>query len=161
MKRAETLAWVSLVGLLVIAAILLGGGVAYDTTPFWSGMMVALGQALVVGLAAYGLRLARQAQELEDIPMRTADGPGGGFRMSMGDDRGEPTTTSTIGVKTIDTGFQRLLVLITSLVLIGLSVVIAWVFIKSTIVWASANPDKPFPIAGSFDKPVALDELGL
>ena len=23
------------------------------------------------------------------------------------------------------------------------------------------NPDKPFPIAGSFDKPVMLDELGL
>ncbi|HUO07094.1 MAG TPA: SPFH domain-containing protein [Phycisphaerae bacterium] len=167
MRRAETLAWAALAGLLAIAAILLAGGIKYDTTPFWAGMMMALGQALVVGLAGYGLRLARQAEELEDAPVSTRGGPrdglGIGFRMSMGDDRGGETvgTSTESEVKTIDTGFQRLLVIITAIVLVSLSVVISWSLIWNTISWAGANPDKPFPIAGSFDKPVAVDELGL
>ncbi len=164
MRRAETLAWAALAGLLAIAGMLLAGGVMFDTTPFWAGMMMALAQALVVGLAGYGLRLARQAEELGDMPVsmrNTGEGLGGGFRMSMGDDRGETTTTSANSIKTIDTGFQRLLVIISSVVLVGLSLVIAWYLVKPTFDWASANPDKPFPIAGTFDKPLAINELGL
>src|SRR4051794_12936969 len=113
MRRAETLAWAALAGLLVIAGILLAGGITFDSTPMWAGMMMALGQALVVGLAGYGLRLARQAEELSDVPVslrNTGEGLGG-FRMSMGDDRGEVATPTTT-IKTIDTGFQRLLVII-------------------------------------------------
>jgi regulator of protease activity HflC (stomatin/prohibitin superfamily) len=167
MRRAETLAWAALAGLLAIAAILLAGGIKYDATPFWAGMMMALGQALVVGLAGYGLRLARQAEELDDAPVSTRGGPrerlGMGFRMSMGDDRGGETvgTSTENEIKTIDPGFQRLLVIITSIVLVSLSAVISWYLIWNTISWAGANPDKPFPIAGTFDKPLAIDELGL
>ncbi len=157
------MAWAALVGLLAIAGILLAGGIMFDTTPFWAGMMMALGQALVVGLAGYGLRLARQAEELGDMPVSIrsqGEGPGGGFRMSMGDDRGE-VSTPTDSIKTIDTGFQRLLVIISSVVLIGLSFVIAWFLLKPTFDWVGLNPDKPFPIAGTFDKPLAINELGL
>ena len=52
------------------------------------------------------------------------------------------------GVKTIDTGFQRLLVIITSVVLIGLSLVICW-FLLPTFDWAGQRLDKAFPIAGA------------
>ncbi|MGN6370199.1 MAG: SPFH domain-containing protein [Phycisphaerae bacterium] len=161
MRRAETLAWAALAGLLAIAAILLAGGILFDTTAMWAGMMMALGQALVVGLAGYGLRLARQAEELDEVPVNTRqEFVGGGFRMSMGEDRTEATTAAPT-VKTIDTGFQRLLVIITSVVLVGLGCVIGWFLLKATFDWAGMNPDKPFPIAGTFDKPVAITELGL
>ena len=148
MRRAETLAWAALVGLLAIAGILLAGGIMFDTTPFWAGMMMAHAQALVVGLAGYGLRLARQAEELGDMPVSIrsqGEGPGGGFRMSMGDDRGE-VSTPTNTIKTIDTGFQRLLVVISSVVLIGLSFVIAWFLLKTTFDWVGLwNPRQAVP----------------
>src|SRR6187551_2872301 len=99
MKRAEQLAWAALVGLLVIAAILITGGVMYKFNAFWVGAMLAGGQTLVVGLAAWGLMLARQAEELKGPAMsgpagvRTegaAPAATGGFRMSAGDDARSP-----------------------------------------------------------------------
>ncbi len=166
MKRAEFLAWVGLAGLIVIAGILLAGGLMYGMAAFWAGMMVASGQAVVVGLAGWGLMLARQRAEMVELPVeKTASG----FRMMFGEHAGERISgeagvsvgASETEVKTLDTGFQRLVTTIAAAVLIGLAGVISWFVIYGNVAWARANPDKPFPIAGAFDKPVVVDELGL
>ena len=77
MKRAEFLAWVAAVGLLVIAGVLLAGGIMYATAPFWAGMLVAIGQTMVVGLAGWGLMLARQRAEIADLPAMGSGGATG------------------------------------------------------------------------------------
>ncbi len=166
MKRAELLAWMAAVGLVIVGAILLVGGVMYGMAGFWAGMMVVFGQALVVGLAAWGLMLARQRAEIADLPAMGAGGAKTEFRMTFGD---APTAAGVAGgsaasgteLKTLDTGFQRLVVGISAVVLIGLAGAISWFVIEGNVAWARANPDKAFPIAGSFDKPVAVDELAL
>ncbi len=63
MKRAEQLAWGALVGLLLILSVLLTGAFLYNFAAFWAGAMLAGAQALVVGLAAWGLMLASAAGE--------------------------------------------------------------------------------------------------
>ena len=45
MKRAEQFAWAGLAGLLVIAILLITGGIMYQFTAFWAGAMLAGGQA--------------------------------------------------------------------------------------------------------------------
>jgi regulator of protease activity HflC (stomatin/prohibitin superfamily) len=163
MKRAEFLAWVALAGLILIAGILLAGGVMYAMASFWAGMMVAIGQAVVVGLAGWGLMLARQRAEMVDLP---AEKTASGFRMMFGEnaaaaDGGSGAGASETELKTLDTGFQRLVTTIAAAVLIGMAGVIAYFVIYGNVAWARANPDKPFPIAGAFDKPIVVDELGL
>ena len=64
MKRAEQLAWVAFGGLVSVAALLLVGAFAYRFTGFWGGALLCIGQAIAVGLTAWGMSLARQAQEL-------------------------------------------------------------------------------------------------
>ncbi len=96
MKKAERLALVGLVGLLVIVGVLLAGGVMYSMTVFWVGMMVAMGQALVVGLAMWGLKLARQREELKELTGNDGLNAGAGseFRMSSGGDSGGTGTAT-------------------------------------------------------------------
>src|SRR5689334_1433063 len=81
MKRAEQLAWGALAGLVLIMSILITGGALYHFTAFWAGAMLVGGQALVVGLAAWGLALARQAREMGEVPHHDS-----GFRMGASDD---------------------------------------------------------------------------
>src|ERR1035441_1248542 len=103
MKRSETLAWSSLAALLAIAIVLLVGGIKYNSTVFWAGMCLTLAQSLVVGLAAWGLRLASQRAELEEttiVPSTT------GFRMSFGEESGAiapPSREPPAEAKTLDT----------------------------------------------------------
>src|SRR4051812_42545807 len=116
MKRAEQLAWGALAGLVVLLTILITGGGGYHFTALWAGAMLVGGQALVVGLAAWGLMLARQARELNEIPAAATSG----FRMESSDDTavrsglgnmGEPHEVGVDGgSRTLDTGFQRLVV---------------------------------------------------
>ena len=44
MKRAEQFAWAGLAGLLVIAILLITGGITYQFTVFWAGAMLAGGR---------------------------------------------------------------------------------------------------------------------
>ena len=171
MKRAEQLAWAALVGLLVIVAILITGGVLYKFNAYWVGAMLTGGQALVVGLAAWGLMLARQAEELNGPAAGPVGGTRvdagtpasvGGFRMSAGDDSGTPSfSNETAGnTKILDTGFQRMLVGITGFLLAAMAAA-AGMLVYAAYHWANLNPDKVLPVAGTFDKPMLLDELGL
>jgi regulator of protease activity HflC (stomatin/prohibitin superfamily) len=164
MKRSEMMAWTGLVGLLAIGLVLLAGGVMYNTTTFWAGMLLAFSQAIVCGLAGWGLMLARQRAELQDLP---ETGAVEGFRMSFGNEtdaaRGErpASAQSDTEIKTLDTGFQRMLVGITAVIFLASSASIIWM-IYNTFEWARKNGDKPFPIAGALGgKPVTVDELGL
>jgi membrane protease subunit HflK len=156
------MAWVALAGLLIIGIILLVGGVQYQTTTLWAGMLLAFAQSLVVGLAAWGLSLARQRAELEEV---SAPSEGGGFRMNYGEQNAgsgvAPKALDAGGeIKTLDTGFQRMLVGLTAVVLMGVAAGIAYMM-KESFAWARAHPDQPFPIAGAFDKPKVMDELAL
>jgi membrane protease subunit HflK len=159
MKRSEMMAWTGLVGLAAIGLVLQAGGVMYNTTTFWAGMLLAFSQAIVCGVAGWGLSLAQQRAELQDLPAvsRTE-----GFRMSYGGESGTAPATAAEGseVKTLDTGFQRMVV---GLIAVGLlvSAGIVGYLIYSTFSWAKLNPDQPFPIAGTFKKPVSLDALAL
>jgi regulator of protease activity HflC (stomatin/prohibitin superfamily) len=174
LKRAENLAWAALGALVVVGAILLTGGIIYKFTGFWAGALLALAQAVAVALAAWGLMLARQAAELGEpgLTARKAAGAGAGgagegpastFRMSMGDDApaaaAKPADASD--VRTLDIGFQRLVVGLAGGLLAGLGALAAllvyWVYR-----WSSLHPDLPVPVAGTYDAPVTgLDELGL
>ncbi len=158
MKRAEMMAWGGLAGLVVVAVICFAGGLMYHTTYFWAGMIVALSQGLVVGLAGWGLSLSRQAAELADLPAMGGANGNGAFGMTFGD--APKAAKKESGVRTLETGFQRILVGLTAVVLVGLSGLIFYL-INGTFAWAKANPDKAFPVAGTFDKPAGLDELAL
>jgi hypothetical protein len=138
MKRAEMMAWGGLAGLLVVAGICFAGGLMYHTTYFWAGMIVALAQGAVVGLAGWGLMLARQAEELSDLPAMGGGNGNGAGGMTFGD--AVAAAKDERGVRTLETGFQRVLVGLTAAVLVGLSGLIFYL-IYATFAWAKANPD--------------------
>ncbi|HVX84281.1 MAG TPA: SPFH domain-containing protein [Phycisphaerae bacterium] len=155
MKRAEIAAWGATAALAAVGGILLAGGVLYRDTAYWAGMIVAFGQAVVTALAAWGLMLSRQAEELADLPPMNMGAP------AMGMTFGEPAAApAASGPRTLDTGFQRILVGLVGSVLVVLSAIIFYL-VYLTFAWAKANPDKAFPIAGPLGKPVAVNELGL
>ncbi|MCL2648138.1 MAG: SPFH domain-containing protein [Phycisphaerales bacterium] len=162
MKRSEFLAWLAFIGLLVIAAILLTGGIMYGANFFWAGTCLAVGQAFVVALAVWGLRLASQRAELEELAPPPLDTGPSAFRMSY-EESGQAISTNrhdNIETKTLDTSFQRLLVALSAITLLGLAVIVSFLVYRS-FGWHRLHPDKPFPIAGAFDKPMLLDELAL
>ena len=174
MKRAETIAWSALVGLLVIMGILIAGGAVYGFTVFWAGAMLAGGQALVVGLAAWGLMLARQARELGEEPGAATDLRTGtskermlwpssdkeAFSKPLGDVHKNDT-----GARTLDTGFQRLLVAGSGGIMTGLGAWAAWL-VYGAYRWSVQNPGQPLSVAGPYEipeggKPQWLDERAL
>ncbi|MCL2639357.1 MAG: SPFH domain-containing protein [Phycisphaerales bacterium] len=164
MKRSELLAWIALTGLLLIAGILLTGGVMYNANFFWAGACLALGQAFVVFLAAWGLRLANQRAELDETaPIDAATTST--FRMSY-DEPGQSARRENVGgggggeTKTLDTSFQRLIVALSAIALLGFASLIGYLVYRS-FNWHGFHSDQPFPIAGAFDKPMLLDELAL
>ncbi|HVS70345.1 MAG TPA: SPFH domain-containing protein [Phycisphaerae bacterium] len=156
MKRAEIVAWGATAALVAVGGILLAGGVLYRDTAYWAGMIAAFGQAVVTALAAWGLMLSRQAEELADLPPMNMGAP------AMGMTFGEAPTAApaTSAARTLDTGFQRILVGLVGSVLVILAGIIYYL-VYLTFAWAKANPDKAFPIAGPFDKPIPVNELGL
>ena len=165
MKRAEITAWSGLAALLSIAAILLAGGAMYHTNMFWAGAILVLGQALVVGLAGWGLMLSRQADELRELPPMGGEKLGAAASSMRGglgfeDEALRPQAEGATDIKTLETGFQRIIVALTAIGLLVLAAVTAYLT-DLTFAWAKANPDKPFPIAGPLGKPQTLDELAL
>jgi regulator of protease activity HflC (stomatin/prohibitin superfamily) len=163
MKRTEQLTWAAFAGLVVIFLILLSGGIVYHVTVFWVGAMLCAGQSIVLLLAAWGLKLAREYQELVEPIPGSSNQPASTFRMSAGDENIISTApiTPESEVKTLDTGFQRLLTIIAASILILLGGGAIWIII-TVYRWASTNPDLPVPVAGTFDKALyGIDELGL
>ena len=148
MKRAEFIALCALIGLLVVGAILTATGVVYGSIIFWAGCMAAFCQALVAGLAWFGLRTARQQQMQEpqepDAPV-IPEAPFGAFRMSYSDETNAnggavpatpaPRNAANLDrdarsetVRTLDVGFQRVCVVLASVAFLALSVVLLlWV----------------------------------
>ncbi len=149
-------AWAAVALLVVVAGICLMGGIFYHTTFFWAGMIAALTQGVVVGLAGWGLMLGRQAEAMGDLP--AMEQREGGMGMTFGDAVIEQKKTR--GVRTLEMGFQRVLVALTGVVLVAMAGLIFFL-VEEVFGWARANPDKAFPFAGTFDAPKTLDNLGL
>ena len=157
MKRAETVAMVAVVGLIVVGGVLMAGaiygyyGLGAGNVAFWAGSMAALGQAVIAGLAWWGIRLARQQAELGEGPGVGGQGSGlgaGGFKMSYGDDTAvvRPMGLDSGGdVKTLETGFQRVVVLLAGVVQLVLAGVILWM-VKWGFAAFAADPSKGFPV---------------
>ncbi|HEY4329227.1 MAG TPA: SPFH domain-containing protein, partial [Phycisphaerae bacterium] len=170
MKRAEQLAWGGFGGLLVITAMMITGGAMYHFTAFWAAAMLAGGQAVVVGLAAWGMSLGRQVEELSGyVPpsgagagLVTDERPISGFRMSAGDDGARTTTEPAGEARTLETGFQRLLVFSTGIVMLVLAAVTSWL-VYGAYGWLRANPGMKLAIVGKYDspKPEWMDEQSL
>jgi len=162
MRKAEQIAWGALAGLVTVAVILLTGAFLFRMTAFWAGTMLVSGEAFVVGIAAWGLMLGRQAAEMGD-----SGSEGMGFRMGGADDvaggpRGKMTVTEGAGegketeAAVLDTGFQRLVVGSAGGVLVILAVLTGWL-VYGAYAWARANPDKTMPIVGNYaDAPDAI-----
>ncbi|HVT79727.1 MAG TPA: SPFH domain-containing protein [Phycisphaerae bacterium] len=213
MKRAEQMAWGALAGLVVVFGLLVTGGFMYNFTAFWGASMLTGVQAIIVGLAAWGLMLARQAKELEELPSLPGKERGTSqFRMSAAEEdrgaaqrRGGSRTHaglatgrlvghivgghlggaigSAIGAavasntrplegaepaletKTLDTSFQRLLVGLCGVMLLGFGCLTGYL-LYSYYNWAHKNPETKFPIAGTLNnalanKPGGIDEIAL
>jgi regulator of protease activity HflC (stomatin/prohibitin superfamily) len=172
MRRAERLAWLAVGGLVTIAVILIAGAFAYRVTSFWAGAMLACGQAVVVGLGAWGLGLARQAAELREgrgtLPHgHVSDGGiaapagGSGFRMSMGEESESMRAGgAAVDAKVLDVGFQRVLVGATGVVLAGLAGLMGWA-IYVIYQWSLANPTVPVPVVGTLTSAAKNAEKGV
>lgn len=140
MKRAELQAMNATLALLAIAALLIGAGVIAELEPagknivgpnavhFWAGGLGAAALAFVAGLAWWGLRIARQQAELTDDPSLDAAVASTEFRMSYGDDAPvtPQRTANADAPRTLDTGFQRVVVGLTSAALLIVAGVIAY-----------------------------------
>ncbi len=147
MKLSEFRAKVALLATLVVAAILVAGGIYFwpsqptEVSPlfYWAGALAAVGQALICGLALWGLILSRQQKELAELPTAQAIKPTigdmGTFRMSLGDDT--PVSASSIApkktdeVKTLETGFQRMVVGLSAALLLGMAALIAYLIYRN------------------------------
>jgi regulator of protease activity HflC (stomatin/prohibitin superfamily) len=144
------------------------GALVYHVTAFWAGMMLALGQAVVMGLAAWGMGLARQAAELRAVPAvsgyragesSTAAQSGGGFRMSVVDEVTRKDETKPDQAHILDMGFQRLLVGVSGFVMMALAGVTAWV-VYGIYTWSLNNPSETIPIVGTLDNAQQLITKG-
>jgi regulator of protease activity HflC (stomatin/prohibitin superfamily) len=160
MRRAEQIAWGAVGGLVTIGVLLFVGALVYHVTAFWAGMMLVWGQAVVMGLAAWGMGLARQAAELRSMPAvsgyragesSTAAQSGGGFRMSVVDEIARKDETKPDQTHILDTGFQRLLVGVSGFVMMALAGVATWV-VYVIYSWSLKNPSGPIPIVGTLDE---------
>lgn len=147
MKRAQLLATVALVGLLIIAVILLVASLIYGGVANWAGFMLAAGQAALAGLALWGLTLSRQQAELRDFDAPASAAPEArSFRLSSGDESDAASTASkTNEVRTLETGLQRVLTALAGIAMLALAGTCV-LLIYNNYADAAAAPDKPFPI---------------
>src|SRR5262249_11478006 len=106
--------------------------------------------ALVVGLAAWGLMLARQAKELEDLPAATGDRS---FRMNA-DSAIRPPESKDSASRTLDTGFQRLLVAIAGALLLAFGILITYLLYRY-YTWSNPTPAPPLPTSATLKAALA------
>lgn len=150
------------IGLVLVAIVLLAGAGMYGSTAFWAGGLAAAGQAVLAGLAAWGLRLAREQEELTALPELTQEKGRslGGFRMSYGDEGGgaaKPTSSvgGAVEVRTLETGFQRVVVALTATGLLVVAGVISYLVYRDISVVLPGQ--KPLPTREN----VSLDNLAV
>ncbi len=157
MKKSEIIALWVMVCLAIVTAVLGLAVYKYGTICFWAGMFSAGAQTLLAGLAWWGLRLARQQASLVDEVTAAKDiapiAPLGTFHMSYSDDAARivapPQPVEPEDITSLDTGFQRVLIALVSLVLVGFSAIIVWMVRDN---WVAVIPGKPIVIS-----PVAID----
>ncbi len=160
MKRSITVAFWVLMGLLVVTAALAIATFKYGAVCFWAAMLAALGQTVLAFLAWWGLRLARQQAALVDEAEAEAKvrftplAPLGAFHMSYSDETASAATTAPApiapeDITTLDTGFQRVIVGLTSLGFLVLAAIIAFLVYRD---FAAVSPGHPIVIS-----PVPID----
>lgn len=158
----------ALAATVVIAIVLQIGGAMSGSAAFWAGGLAAAGQALVCGLALWGLILARQQKELRELPTVQGSSPVagdlGGFKMSLGDDA--PMTATNIApkasdeVKTLDTGFQRMVVGLSAALILGLACLIGYMIYRN-IRYIPAGQNIGIPAIDPLGVVIGLGSLGI
>jgi modulator of FtsH protease HflK len=150
-KHAERVAQIVFFTLLVIAGSLTYAVVEYHTISFWAGTFAAYMQTILVALAWWGLRLARQQQELRDIGGVAAPSlsvtPESTLRgLSVaGEENPLYSAAQQEGeVRTLETGFQRVVVLLAALGLLVIAGIIAWLIAANFL---AAKPGEALPIS--------------
>jgi regulator of protease activity HflC (stomatin/prohibitin superfamily) len=148
-------------GLLLVTAALAIATFKYGAVCFWAAMFAALGQTVLAFLAWWGLRLARQQAALVDEAEAEANvkftpvAPLGAFHMSYSDETGAAAATAAPApvapedITTLDTGFQRVIVGLTSLGFLVLAGIIAFLVYRD---FAAVSPGHPIVIS-----PVPID----
>jgi regulator of protease activity HflC (stomatin/prohibitin superfamily) len=148
-------------GMLAITAVLAIATFKYGAVCFWAAMFAALGQTVLAALAWWGLRLARQQAALVDEAEAEANvkftplAPLGSFHMSYSDETAAATATAAPAavepedITTLDTGFQRVIVGLTSLGFLVLAGIIAFLVYRD---FAAVSPGHPIVIS-----PVPVD----
>ncbi len=157
MKKSEIIALWVMVCLAIVTAILGLAVFKYGTVCFWAGLFGAGSQTLLAALAWWGLRLAgQQASLVEEATAAksfTPIAPLGTFHMSYSDDAARivapPTPVEPEDITTLDTGFQRVVIALAALLLMGLSAIAGWMVYRN---FAAVLPGKPIVIS-----PVAID----
>ncbi len=161
MKRSITIAFWVLMGLLAITAALAIAAMKYGTVVFWAALFAALGQTILAALAWWGLRLARQQAALVDEAEAESNvkftplAPLGSFHMSYSDETGTSAATAAPvpvepeDITTLDTGFQRIIVGLTSLGFLVLAGIIGLLVYRD---FAAISPGHPIVVS-----PVAID----
>ncbi len=156
MKHAERLALIAFIGLLLIATCLTFGVVYYHTVSFWAGALAAYAHAILVSLTWWGLRLARQQHELME-----AGGPGALSAqvapdsmmrgLSAGDDNPAfaATPKQDKELRTLETGFQRVVVILSSLGLLTLAGIICWLIAANFQILKPGQPIGISPVCGT------------
>jgi regulator of protease activity HflC (stomatin/prohibitin superfamily) len=162
-KRAQWITLLCFVLMGAIAGTMLIGGLRYQATGFWVGMLVALAQCAQLGIAWWGLRTSSQQQDYaqteapHDGPQAAGVGmiPAAGFRMSYAADIAPPAVVAEPGTTTaaMEISFQRVVALLNAGFTLLLALVGAWVVWSA---FANVEAGKELPISGT-----PLDELSV
>ena len=165
MKKSEIIAlWVA-VCLAIITVVLGLAVVKYGAVCFWAGMFGAGGQTLLAALAWWGLRLARQQASLVEEATATNRftpiAPLGSFHMSYSDDAVQTIApvqpVEPEDITSLDTGFQRVLIALAALLLVGFAAIISWMVYRD---FAAIAPGKPIVISPNAIDPGAVVAAG-
>ncbi len=168
MKRSITVAFWVLLGLLAITAVLAIATFKYGAVCFWAALFAALGQTVLAALAWWGLRLARQQAALVDEAEAEANvkftplAPLGAFHMSYSDETASaataaPSVVEPEDITTLDTGFQRVIVGLTSLGFLVLAGIIGLLVYRD---FAAVSPGHPIVISPTPLDPGAVVAAG-
>jgi regulator of protease activity HflC (stomatin/prohibitin superfamily) len=135
-KAAEFVALIVALCLFGVGVALAVAGFTFGTVAFTAGSLAAFGQSGLAGVLWWGFRLANQRAALASGPSlagdrltSTTDSAGPlGFRMSNSDETAAaaPTIGDVDETKTLDVGFQRVLVSICGTVLLILAAIICY-----------------------------------
>jgi membrane protease subunit HflK len=155
-KHAERVAQIVFIALLIIAASLTYAVVEYHTISFWAGTFAAYMQAVLVALAWWGLHLARQQRQLLELGGVAAPSVSVAPQPVM---RGLSAATEENPlysvpqrdgeVRTLETGFQRVVVVLAALGLLVVAGIIAWLIASNIL---GTKPGESVPVS-----PIDLD----